>query len=291
MFDRARKSPTWFSELLTVEDTKTLTADVLAEALEEYQDLHGIDLGRSIFEQEYLCSWSGAQIGAYFGAECNKAEREGRITAVPIDEDYPVHAVLDLGKTANNPFWMFQVIQDQLRIVDFYQPQSDDLDDWCQDLRDRGWNGTTYVPHDIMVTEWGSSKTRIERLRDHNMNPIRIARVSVADGLQAGRMAINSAVFDKEKCAEVGVEGLKNYRREWDADMKTFRENPVKDWSEHIGSAWRYLGLAWREVKPPKEVKKVESHEYEVQPDGSIRSNLSVREAVEAMVRKRRQGE
>lgn len=288
MFDRAQSSDAWFSELLSIEDTKTLSAEVLTEALEEYQDLHGLDLGRSLFEQEYLCSFAGAMVGAYFGAEMNKAEREGRIKSVPINEDHPVHCVMDLGKTSNNPVWLFQVIKDQLRIVDFYQPQSDDLDDWCQDLRDRGWNGTTYVPHDIMVTEWGSSKTRIERLRDHKMNPIRIARVSVADGLQAGRMAINSAVFDSANCSDVGVEGLKNYRREWDADLKTFRENPVKDWSEHIGSAWRYLGLAWREVKPVKKITKQTRHEYEVQPDGRIVSNMSVKDAVEAMVRKRR---
>jgi hypothetical protein len=88
-------------------------------------------------------------------------------------------------------------------------------------------------------------------------NPRRIPKVSVADGLQAGRKAINEAVFhigDDERGERValGLEGLKAYRREWDDEHKTFRENPVKDWAEHIGSAWRYAGLAWREeyVKP-----------------------------------------
>ncbi len=235
------------------------------------------------------CSWAGAMVGAYFGAEMSKAEREGRITTVPIDEKHPVHCVMDLGKTSNNPVWLFQAIGDQLRIVDFYRPESDDLDDWCVDLRDRGWSGTTYVPHDIMVTEWGSKKTRIERLRDRKMNPKRIARVSVADGLQAGRMAINAAVFDQEKC-EHGIDGLKSYRREWDDELKVFRENPVKDWAEHIGSAWRYLGLAWREVpevQPKKEPPK--SEVLEVDALGRIKSNMTQREAIEAMIKRRQQ--
>ncbi len=293
MFDRARSSDAWFSQLLTVRDTGALDEEALAEALDEYQDLHGIDLGRAIFEQEYLCSFSGAMVGAYFGAEMAKAECDGRFVDIAIDETQPVHCVMDLGKASNNPVWLFQVIGGQLLIVDFFKPESDDLDDWCRELRDMGFTGNTYVPHDIMVTEWGSSKTRIERLRERKMKPVRVPRVSVADGLQAGRMAINAALFHQgggkrgERMA-LGCEGLKSYRREWDADLKTFREVPVKDWAEHIGSAWRYLGLSWRTVTEVEEEKKPQELEYMVGADGVVRGNMSVREAVEAMVRRRK---
>jgi hypothetical protein len=84
--------------------------------------------------------------------------------------------------------------------------------------------------------------------------PRRIVKVSVADGLQAGRVAINAAEFDLGRCHH-GIDGLKAYRRDWDEDRKTFRETPVKDWAEHIGSAWRYLGLAWREELTPEPEK------------------------------------
>jgi phage terminase large subunit len=221
-------------------------------------------------------------------AEMSKAEREGRICVVPIDPKYPVHTAWDLGKATNNPIWCFQVIGAQLRVVDFYQPESDDLEEWCVWLNERGYKGNDYVPHDILVTEWGSKRTRIETLRALGRKPQRIPKVSVADGLQAGRAAINSAVFDEKRC-EHGIEGLKAYRREWDDERKTFRENPVKDWAEHIGSAWRYLGLSWREeqvAKPP--VPKAKELVYTANPDGSVTSNISVREAVEAMVRRKR---
>lgn len=292
MLDMAQQNPNWFSEVSNVNHTQALTQEQLDESLAEYQAIYGIDFGRAYFEQEYLCSFAGAMVGAYFGAEMSKAERDGRIGEVRIDERHPVHCVMDLGKAANNPVWLFQVLPDQqepLRIVDFYRPDSDDLDDWCLAIKDKGWNGNTYVPHDIMVTEWGSSKTRIERLREHKMNPKRIGRVSLADGLQAGRMAINVARFDAKAC-EVGIDGLKNYRREWDDDLKTFRDNPVKDWSEHIGSAWRYLGLAFREV--PADVPVVEKPQeltYTVDAMGRIQGNMSVRDAVDAMVRRKRQ--
>ena len=296
MFDRAQKSDDWFSQLLTIKDTETLSADVLAEALEEYQDLHGIELGLALFEQEYMCSFAGAMIGAYWGGELNKAEREGRIQTVEIAESHPVHTVMDLGKAANNPMWFFQVIAGQPRIVDFYRPESDDLDDWLRWIDDKGYDGNTYVPHDIMVTEWGSNRTRMDILREKRKGKhvARIPKVSVADGLQAGRMTINQAVFHKGddergKRVELGVDGLKNYRREWDEDLKVFRDTPVKDWAEHIGSAFRYLGLSWREVIPPKpKDEKPKRLEYVANADGSLMANMDVRAAVDAMVKKRR---
>jgi len=296
MFDRAQGSDAWFSQLLTIKDTETLSPEVLAEALEEYQDLHGADLGLALFEQEYMCSFAGAMIGAYWGGEINKAEREGRIHPVEIDVMHPVHVCMDLGKSSNNPMWFFQVIGGKPRIVDFYRPESDDLDDWLQWIDDKGYDGTTYVPHDIMVSEWGSKRTRMDILRDKRKGKSvsRIPRVSVADGLQAGRMTINQAVFHKGddergKRVELGIEGLKNYRREWDEDLKVFRDTPVKDWAEHIGSAFRYLGLSWRAVVPPKPKDETPKRlEYVANADGSLMANMNVRAAVDAMVRKRR---
>ena len=294
MLDLAERDPKWFSEVSDITQTKALSKEQLREASKEYQTLYGIDLGRAMFEQEYLCSFAGATIGAIYGAEMARAEREGRLTVVPVDRDYPVHTVWDLGKAVNNPIWCFQVIPTddrpggELRIVDFYQPESEDLDDWIKELENRGYAGNDYVPHDILTTEWGQKKTRIERLRERKRSPVRIPKVSVADGQQAGRMAINAAIFDAGRC-EIGIGGLKSYRREWDEEMKRFRDNPVKDWSEHIGSAWRYLGLAWRNVKPEKEKEKPKRLEYIATPTG-IQGNMSVKEAVDAMVRRRRRG-
>lgn len=249
MHDLAIGSPQWFVEVSSVYDTGALTQEQLSDALDEYKMLYGADLGLAIYEQEYLCSFSAAVIGAYWGGEMAAADREGRIGSVPVDYDYPVHTAWDLGKAANNPIWCFQVIGDQLRVVDFYKPEVDDIATWCKWLDDRGYDGFDYVPHDIMVTEWGSTRTRIEILRSHGRKPRRVQRVSVADGIQAGRVAINSAVFDKEACS-LGIEGLRSYRREWDADRKVFKDTPYKDWAEHIGSSFRYLALAYREDKP-----------------------------------------
>lgn len=296
MFDRAMVNENWYAELSSILDTGALTAEQLAESLEEYQDLYGLDMGLAMFEQEYYCSFAGAMVGAYFGAEMNKAEREGRICDVPIIEGLPVHTAWDLGKAANNPIWCFQAVpiyengefvRNVPFIVDFYRPKDDDIEEWVRWLDDRGYAGTDFVPHDITTAEWGSKRTRYEVLRSLGRKPRRIARVSVEDGRTAARQTIKVAYFDKARC-ELGIEGLKNYRREWDDELKRFREIPVKDWAEHIGSAFRYLGLAWKNLPPPEDKPvKPKELEYLVQADGTIQGNMSVRDAVEARIKRR----
>lgn len=289
MYERAVGNDHWFAELSSVLDTGALTTAQLAESLAEYQDLYGIDLGRAMFEQEYYCSFAGAMVGAYWGAEMAIAEREGRIKDVPIDEDHPVHTAWDLGKAVNNPIWCFQVIDAMPRIVDFYRPESDDLEEWVKWLDDKGYKGNDYVPHDALTTEWGTKRTRIETLSMLGRKPRRVAKVSVGDGINAGRETIKIAVFDKERC-ELGIEGLKNYRREWDDELKTFRENPVKDWAEHIGSAFRYLGLAWKEaiIHQPKPKPKGDIAFEADEKTGLIKSNLSIAELIKRQERRRR---
>lgn len=265
MYDMARGNPRWFAEVSTIKDTGALTEEQLSEALSEYIALYGADFGRAQFDQEYYCSFAGAMVGAYWGAELNAAEREGRFTEIEIDPDSPVHTVWDLGKAVNNPIWCFQMRHGIPHIVDFYRPEVEDLAEWCKWLDDKGYNGTDYMPHDVAHGNWGSRRTRIEMLVDNGRKPhvVNPNPLSLQDGITAGRETIKVAKFhtsedERGERVRLGIDGLKNYRREWDDDLKTFRQSPVKDWAEHIGSSWRYLGLAWRKVleeappEPPK---------------------------------------
>lgn len=293
MFDRLGKSgsPAHFAQMLTIDDTRALSKEVLAEALEEYQTMHGTELGLALFEQEYMCSWAGATVGSYWGAEMARAEREGRIRPdVEIDPHAQVHAVMDLGKARNNPVWLFQMIGGRPVIVDFYAPDSENLRDWLTELADLGLSGTIYVPHDIMVTEWGSDRTRMELLQGLYSGSVhRIPRVSLADSLQAGRDTINMALFRLNDRTADGIAGLKAFRREWDEDRKVFRDLPVKDWAEHIASAFRYLGLSWRHVAPSKPKPQTpDALEYRLTSDGKMAGNMDVKQAVEAMMKRRR---
>lgn len=296
MLDRFKDNPKWFTQVLRASDTKAVSNEAIEDQRAEYAAIFGQQMADMLIEQEFFCSFAGAMVGSIFGVEMDRAEREGRVRPVEIDRRYPVHTVMDMGKAVNNPIWCFQTIPGELgpRVVDFYRPDSDDLEEWCAWLDDKGYNGTDYVPHDAVTgLQWGTKRTRIEMLKLCKRKPKVIAVAPLQDGINAGNTTIRVAVFhggddDRAERVALGIEGVKNYRREWDDDLKRFRDNPVKDWAEHIGSATRYLGLAWREEKiEVKPAEKPKDLEYVATPQG-IRGNMDVKAAVDAMVRRRR---
>jgi phage terminase large subunit len=309
-FDPMSNPNGWFTEVLPVSATHALSEETIEEQRAVYVGIFGKEIADLLIDQEFYCSFAGAMLGSFWGAEMARAESSGRMRVVAIDPAYPVHTAWDLGKAVNNPIWCFQVIpvfvpnlmggrifsHNEIRIVDFYRPDTDDLEQWCIWLDEHGYKGNDYVPHDVMTEEWGTNRNRFETLKSLKRNPKRVAKVSVADGINAGRQTIKLASFhtaddERGERMELGVDGLKNYRREWDDELKTFREHPVKDWAEHIGSSFRYLSLAWKDAaaidpKPPKP----KSLEYVAAPSGVIQGNMSVKDAVAAMVKRRQEG-
>jgi hypothetical protein len=262
MLDKFRDNPAWFTEVLTVADTGAVSPEGIEEQRGEYAALFGEEMAELLVQQEFFCSFAGAMVGSYWGAEIDKAERAGRMGAFPVLPNLPVHTAWDLGAPANNPIWCFQATRDGPRIVDFYKPDSDDLEEWCDWLTAKGYRGSDFVPHDIMQGSWGAKRSRIQMMLDYGRKPVPVAKLSVADGINAGRETIKVAHFDTTNPRVVdGLDGLKAYRREWDDDLKRFRDKPVKDWAEHIGSAFRYLGLAWRDIpKPAPQPKPVDKY-------------------------------
>jgi hypothetical protein len=295
-WDRSLNPKGWFTQVLTVAQTGAIDAESIEKQRKVYAGLYGADVADLLIKQEFYCSFAGALVGSYWAAEIDAAEVDGRFHATPIDDRYPVHTAWDLGKAVNNPIWCFQIIPGEQgpRIVDFYKPDTEDLDDWCKWLNDRGYKGNDYVPHDIMHPVWGTKRTRYEILKAAGRKPKMVGMTSVAEGITAGRETIKVAVFhdsddERGKRVEQGVDGLKAYRRVWDDERKTYLPNAYKNWAEHIGSSFRYLGLAWREEQtvvapPPKAAEPV----YTATASGVIMSNMTVREAIDAMVRRKK---
>ncbi len=285
----------WFSQVLTAGQTGAIGAEGIERQRGIYAALYGKEIADLLIQQEFYCSFAGAMVGSYWGAEIAAADVDGRFKPLPIDDRYPVHTAWDLGKAANNPIWCFQTIPGQgLRIVDFYKPDAEDLEGWCKWLNAKGYNGNDYVPHDIMHPVWGAKHTRYDILKAAGRKPKMVGMTSVADGITAGREAIKVATFhagddERAKRVEHGTDGLKSYRRVWDDERKTFLPNAYKDWAEHIGSSFRYLGLAWRaeqivEAPPPKTDKPV----YTATAGGVIMSSMTVKEQIEAMIRRKK---
>lgn len=258
MFDMARKSPRWYAEVSNVHATGALSPEKMQESLEEYIALYGEDIGTAQFEQEYLCSFNAAILGAFYAREITKLRAEGRIdpTLEPLPGQ-PVHRAWDIGVRDDTSIWWFQVVGTQVFILDCYSANGAGLDHYVDVIAERGvkhgWqSGTDYVPHDARVKEWGTGRTRVETMQSMGLKPEVVPVASKLDGINAVRRTLPLCVFHS-RCEDQGIAALEMYRREWDDEKKAFKASEVHDWSSHLADAFRYLALAWRKEWKPKE--------------------------------------
>ena len=103
----------------------------------------------------------------------------------------------------------------------------------------------------------GSGRSRTETLHSLGVRPTRTVRQhSVADGINAVRMILPRCWFDGSKCA-YGLEALRQYRKDWDEKLKTFRDRPKHDWTSHAADAFRYLAVGITEARPERRLRAV----------------------------------
>jgi phage terminase large subunit len=262
LFDHASTSREWFSELLTVKDTGALTSDQLENAEAEYVALYGEDVGRAQFQQEYMCSWSAAILGAFYALEMSNVRHEQRITEIDAIPDLPVHRAWDLGVRDDTAIWWFQRQGAQVAILDHYAASGVGVEHYAQQIEERankyGWrNGADYVPHDAKIKEWGSGKTRVETMLQLGLHPELVPMATIADGINAVRRMLPLTIFHPR--TEEGITALEQYAREWDDDKKAFRASAVHNWTSHPADAFRYLALALQgfiKIKTPEPVRR-----------------------------------
>lgn len=269
-YESAVKRPGWFAEILTVDDTRAISTESLAESLVTYRDLYGQDEGDAFFQQEFYCSFSGAILGSIFGKEIEKARRTGRLMPVPHEPWIPVHTGWDLGRTDDTAIWWFQVFAGEVRVLDYHASNGKDVPFYAELIdkkrEERGFQyGAHYLPHDAKPATLASGgKSILQQFVDWNSahadrlgDFVVLAAIDKQDQIQAGRATLAKAWIDSEHCAE-GIEALINYRREWDEERRVFSPNPVHDWASHPADAWMTVSRAWKAA--PNQLKPV--HKY-----------------------------
>lgn len=273
----------WYSLLLRASETGLVDAEELAAARKL--------MTPEQYEQEFECSFDAAIQGAYWGKEMAQAEREGRICDVPVDPSLPVYTAWDLGVKDTTAIWFFQVLAGGINVVDFYEASGVGAEHYVEVLNQRadegGYKlGFAMVPHDAKVTEWGTGRTRVETITRMGLKPDLVPDHALMDGIQAARLTIPQCRFDRVRCAE-GIEGLKQYRAEFDEERKVFKPKPLHNWASNPADAFRYLAIGWRVLKAAVPAPLPKAEVYVGQPDGTITSNLTFREMVERKRRRR----
>lgn len=231
----------WFLLRLPASTSKLLPEPELAAAQAQ--------LTEDQYLQEYECSFEAAILGAFYGTELRIAENEGRITHVSVDDHLPVHTAWDLGYKDDTAVWFYQVVGNEIHVVDFFSISGVSISQLADIIKGRQYRyGKHWLPHDARAKTLASGgKSIIEQLAEH-LGVSKLAIVpdlSVQDGIQAVRQMLPRVWFDKR--TEDGIEALRQYQREYDEDKKAFRQTPRHDWTSHPADAFRMLAIAWRQ--------------------------------------------
>jgi len=242
----AKKDPTWYSEILTVKDTKAISQEVLDQELKEIMDKNGED---SLYQQEYMCSFDAPIQGSYYAKQLMDADKEGRITNVPYDKTIPVNTYWDLGIDDTTAIWFVQNVGQEIRLIDYYENSGEGLPHYAKVLQDKNYiYGKHYAPHDIQVRELTTGRSRLETSRKLGLNFKITENLPVADGIEAARNIFSRCWFDEDRCAN-GISALRSYHKEWDDKNKTYRSHPKHDWSSNSADAFRYFAISNKHIR------------------------------------------
>lgn len=254
MYFMAKDNPEWFSQLLTVDDTKDEWGNPLVSAMDIEEERRS-GMTEDDIAREYYCSFSAAVEGSYFGPQLRAAEEQGRICAVPHDAATVVHTAWDLGMNDSMTVWLFQVCGREIHLINFFLGSGEGLQYYINELKAYSKQygyiyGDHYMPHDIDVREIGAVNGRSRKSTAQALgltNIITVPRVSDKNNaINAARNIFSRCWIDREKC-KIGLNGLRSYRKKFDEKNKVFMNTPNHDWASHISDAFLTLACGFQE--------------------------------------------
>lgn len=239
--------------------------------------------------------------GAIYASQLRKAYDEERITKVPHDPNLKVFTAWDIGRTDDTVIWWYQVAGPELHLIDCYGASGGDPSEFASQVlgkrvqinivdgevrvtgkkdnkdvslseaedyegaehRKRYDYQSHWLPHDAKAKRFESQGKSAQEQLAAVLGSVRICTsMSLEDGILAARTTFNQSWFDMERC-EVGIKGLRKYRREAQPDDISLKAKPKHDWASHYADAFRYVAISWKsEANQEVEEKKIPMCDY-----------------------------
>lgn len=251
----AENDPKWFTEVLTVKDTKAISLEVLEQERKEILQKNGDD---SMFQQEYFCSFNASVQGSYYGHIMRQLEESNHVTNGLFDPILPVSTWWDLGMDDSMTILFTQQFGKEIRFIDYFEASGEGLSFYVKKLSEKPYvYERHYFPHDGEVREIGTGKSRKEVAISLGLKNLEIVKKpeSKEDGIEAVRSILPRVYIDKTNCERL-ISALKNYSKEWDERNKIFKSYPNHDWSSHAADSVQTFALGHKDpvgvIAPPK---------------------------------------
>lgn len=286
--DAAKQDPLAFAQILDATQTGIFTEQELAHELQAYINDFGEDYGTSKFEQEYMCSFDAANLGAILARQLAISERKGLISdSVEFDRrGQKLEISADIGRrdTATWYFWQPQV--GGYSIFDYDGGFGLDAEEWCDRLADKikqytlsngeSALGMIWLPHDARAKTFAAKRSALEIFVSYfGADKVSITPDSKKqDRVNAARILVPRIKFNATKCAK-GLDGLRSWQYEYNEDAKIFSSEPLHDWASHDGDGFSYGCLIMNEHYPVKVERKPIQGVIQL-PDGGFSLGVSL---------------
>jgi hypothetical protein len=236
--------PTWSFHNYNVLQTGMLPQHEIDEARRDMQE--------ALFEQEFMCSFNAALVGAVYGKEMDALQKARRLTMVKYDRTLPIVTAWDLGWADATSVGIYQIAGTEIRCIGYLEFTLTKLPDcikgvreWCGE-REVDLTGARHIgPHDLEVHEYGSGMTRKQIAAnmgfDFELSP---KGWSLADGVESVRNMLDHFWMDEGECAHL-LECLVNYSYGYDDLNRSFKTTPKHDWTSHGVDQLRMLATAY----------------------------------------------
>lgn len=235
LYQMAKDYPeTWFTYKLTLDDTKHISDEVLAQ--------ERLEMSEDLIQQEYFCSFELGVEGAIYAKYIDQMRLNGQIGVVPWDASQQVNTSWDIGRDCTSIIFYQHSKEGNVRIIDYYEKTGENLEFFIKHVLSKEYiYNKHFFPHDMRVTEWAGPKfTRVEKARQLGLKATIVPDVGKEDGIEHVRSKLRLIYIDQSRCGQL-IKALENYRREYDSEKRVYKENPLHNWASHPADAMRYL--------------------------------------------------
>jgi phage terminase large subunit len=205
--------------------------------------------------EQYDHIWEGdyqkIASGAYYAQALTMAKGSGRISRCYADPLLPLKAFWDIGgagaRADHTVIWIAQFVGREIRVLDYYEAQGQDLGTHIQWLR-KNDNALMVLPHDGAAHDKVhavSYETELQRAGFETQVIPNQGRAAAAQRIEATRRLMPRIWFHQATTQD-GIEALGAYHARRD-DQRLIDLGPEHDWASHAADAFGMMCVMYEE--------------------------------------------
>jgi intein/homing endonuclease len=261
LYQAAKASPSWFTSLLTIDDTQKRDATTKQWVpIVSQADIEAIrnrkQTPEEIILQEYYCDFNAPLTGLFYAQALETVDLRRAVIPLTYNPNLHTYTSWDLGLNDATAIWWFQYdpTSKTLYAIDYEEYISTSLPDICHHVIAKPYRIKAHIaPHDIVQRGYESGLTRYHIARQHGVSfqdatntLTKAKKLPILDGIEASRNLIPRTYFCQYNAQE-GLECLRNYKRKYEPETNTYGNTPIHDKYSHGADAFRTFAVWFRE--------------------------------------------